>query len=382
MFTHSFTSKILEILESAYPGKSEEILEKSPLLQYINLKTRSANRGSKSRSAFGNLYAIYVLVEDYVRGAYESKPGTYQASEGSRFTDLLQRVRQLPFGTKMQNHALNHRLNEEFRKYFPAIEFLPILRDVETARYWINENLLVVKFDGHDLNIAKSILLIVEAYIGAKRDAFEGFMSQCRLIQELAEEKPRDARLFVESLLQPSVDARIFEIMSFAILKAHYGGSTIFWGYARDLLNEEHLTLYKTGRTNANDGGIDFVMRPLGRFFQVTETLDVKKYFLDIDKVQRYPITFVVKSEDEPSVLREGIAAQARRVYRVEIIVNRYLDCIEEIIYIPILVSRFDEVVKGGKLAEVLDEIVLQSRVEFNYLDDDEAVDDDAAADA
>ena len=50
--------------------------------------------------------------------------------------------------------------------------------------------------------------------------------------------------------------------------------------------------LYKTGRTNANDGGIDFVMRPLGRFFQVTETVDVNKYFLDIDKIQRFPLTF------------------------------------------------------------------------------------------
>ena len=39
------------------------------------------------------------------------------------------------------------------------------------------------------------------------------------------------------------------------------------------------IKLYKTGKTNANDGGIDFVMKPLGRFFQVTETLDFKKYF-------------------------------------------------------------------------------------------------------
>ena len=35
----------------------------------------------------------------------------------------------------------------------------------------------------------------------------------------------------------------------------------------------------------------DLVMKPLGRFFQVTETIDVGKYFLDIDKVQRFPIT-------------------------------------------------------------------------------------------
>jgi hypothetical protein len=65
-----------------------------------------------------------------------------------------------------------------------------------------------------------------------------------------------------------------------------------------DKLNTENLKLYKTGRTNANDGGIDFVMKPLGRFFQVTETLDFKKYFLDIDKIQKYPITFVIKSNE------------------------------------------------------------------------------------
>lgn len=58
------------------------------------------------------------------------------------------------------------------------------------------------------------------------------------------------------------------------------------------------MHLYKTGRTNANDGGIDFVMRPLGRFFQVTETLDFKKYFLDIDKIERFPLSFVIKSEE------------------------------------------------------------------------------------
>lgn len=43
--------------------------------------------------------------------------------------------------------------------------------------------------------------------------------------------------------------------------------------------------MYKTGRTNANDGGIDFVMRPVGRFFQVTEVNNYDKYLLDIDKV-------------------------------------------------------------------------------------------------
>ena len=45
------------------------------------------------------------------------------------------------------------------------------------------------------------------------------------------------------------------------------------------------MELYKTGRVGANDGGIDFVLRPHGRFFQATEVLDFGKYFLDIDKI-------------------------------------------------------------------------------------------------
>ena len=36
-------------------------------------------------------------------------------------------------------------MNSEFQKYFPSSEFIPILRNHETNRYWINENLLKIK---------------------------------------------------------------------------------------------------------------------------------------------------------------------------------------------------------------------------------------------
>lgn len=91
---------------------------------------------------------------------------------------------------------------------------------------------------------------------------------------------------FILGLLAPNVDARLFEIVSFSILKFYYIEQNIYWGYELEKIEAENLKLYKTGRTNANDGGIDFVMKPLGRFFQVTETLDFKKYFLDIDKTR------------------------------------------------------------------------------------------------
>ena len=129
--------------------------------------------------------------------------------------------------------------------------------------------------------------------------------------------------------------------------------------------------LYKTGRTNANDGGIDFVMKPLGRFFQVTETLDFKKYFLDIEKIEHYPITFVVKSEDSIENLKEKINDNAMKLYGIETVVKKYLNCIEELINIPRLIDYFNIVRSRGDLKYLLDEIVIQSKTEFNFKTED-----------
>ena len=365
---HAFTSTIMQLLTEAFSKKASQVLEASPLLQYLNIKTRSASRGSKSRGAFANHYAIYVLVEDYLRQGFDKK-GDYAQYEGARFVDLFRRQRELPFGSKLQNHALNHRMNEEFKKFFPTCEFIPILRNAATNHYWINEHLLKVTVGKAKLNIALVLIKIIDAYVAAKRDAFEGFLDACQQVQQIQKASPAKVQAFVAGLLQPNVDARIFEIVSFAILKQHFAKQSFFWGWTVDELTEERLILFKTGRTNANDGGIDFVMRPLGRFFHVTETTDVRKYFLDIDKVQRYPITFVIKSDASAETLRTKIQEQAERIYPVKKIVARYMQCVEEIINIPMLMDRFHAVVVDGGLSEVIDEIVLQSKVEFNYED-------------
>ncbi len=365
---HKFTPEIVRILEDAFGCCSKAIFQTSELIQYLNIKTKSASRGSKSRASFGNLYAIYVLVEDYLGKSFH-KSGEYKEYEGARFTDLLQRMRELPFGGKLQNHALNHRMNKEFEKYFKICEFTPILRDATTNKYWINENLLNIEIIDETFNIANVVIEIIDAYIEIKRQTFESFITTCQEMQKIKSDNPTAIRQFIVSMIQPNADARIFEIASFGILKKYFAGQSIYWGWTLDEISEESLLLYKTGRCNANDGGIDFVMRPLGRFFQVTETTDVKKYFLDIDKVQRYPITFVIKSMDSADVLREKIEQQAKRVFSVEKVVRRYMDCIEEIINIPLLLERFDEIADTGKPGPVIEEILLQSRVEFNYDD-------------
>jgi hypothetical protein len=91
---------------------------------------------------------------------------------------------------------------------------------------------------------------------------------------------------------------------------------------------------------------------------------------LDIDKIERYPISFVIKSEDSIDDLRQGLRKRAEKQYAVKAIVERYMACIEEIINLLALKERFREAVAQGYLRNILDEIIAQSRVEFNYEDD------------
>jgi len=367
---HEFTKTIKKILQENFGASGEQIFAGSELIQYLNIKTKSANKGSKSRGSFANLYAIYVLVEDYFsRDFHQSE--MYSDYEGAVYTNIFKRQRELPFGQKLQNHALNHRLNEEFKRYFPTCDFIPILRNPKTNRYWFNENLLKVKIQENVHNIAETVIQIIDAYVEAKRDSFEKFLQLCKEAQALTEGQVIE---FIKQILAPTVDARIFEIVSYSILKYYYSDRSIYWGYEVDQLQQENLKLFKTGRTNANDGGIDFVMKPLGRFFQVTETVDMNKYFLDIDKIEKYPITFVVKSSDSDIEIKSKIEAQARKQYSINAIVSRYMECIEEIINVAILIERFEEAVAKGYLNNMLNEIIKQSRLEFNYEDEEESL--------
>ena len=56
---------------------------------------------------------------------------------------------------------------------------------MEKQRYWIQEDLLTVPVRGkggkkRNVNIAQAVIEIIDAYVAAKREAFESFFESCR----------------------------------------------------------------------------------------------------------------------------------------------------------------------------------------------------------
>lgn len=268
------------------------------VVQYLVRKTRAADRGSKARRSLGNLYALYVLAEDYLAG------------KTSRFTDLLARMRELPFGSKLQNHPLDNRLNDEFSRQLGADgDFLPVRAIVVAGQKGRTISSELLSHDGADPNaVARVIVGVVKTYI----DLIAA--NQSTALEEIqALETLEDLGEFFDAAFAPSSDARLFEIASYVLLAEHYRGQSVFIGTSAATVQPKPLALFRTGRTNANDGGIDFVLQPLGRFFQVTETLDFRKYFLDFEKVNRYPISFVIKVDADKDEVATRIRKDAHR---------------------------------------------------------------------
>ena len=128
------------------------------------------------------------------------------------------------------------------------------------------------------------------------------------------------------------------------------------------------MRLYKTGRTNANDGGIDFVMRPLGRFFQVTEVGNYDKYFLDIDKINRYPLTFVVKTDKTAAeVKKELMDYGTEKSGGMKVLESKYHKAVEDVITINELKQWMDNM-SEEEIKSTISEIDHYYKFEMNML--------------
>jgi hypothetical protein len=314
-----------KILKQDYGKQAKFIYDNSPFLRYLDFKMGAVYGNSKTRRSLGNLYALYSLLFFYTDDFY-SKKEAYRKFAGYNYSKLFAFCRNLYGGNKLQNHSLNNRANTEFKNKFNINKDLIIVND---GRYALHIDFLYVK----NIDISKTALKIIKKYVDILKGKDEQLVSDITVLRKL--KTVNEQKLKIDLMLNENSEARIFEIVSFAILRNHYKGIRIFIGYEKEKLKEQYLTLYKTGRTNANDGGIDFVMRPIGRFFQVTEVDNYDKYTLDMDKVLHFPITFVIKTnKSKQTIKKELIAHIKENSGGMKMIEHRYLHAIEEIITI------------------------------------------------
>lgn len=173
---------------------------------------------------------------------------------------------------------------------------------------------------------------------------------------------------FFENAFMPKSDARLFEIASYVVLQHHYQSMSMWIGETKDSVKVQSLQLYRAGRTNANDGGIDFVLKPLGRIFQVTETLDFRKYFLDFEKLNRYPISFVIKTELSKLDVLSRIKKDAVRYKLDPKTLNVYLSLFEEITTLADL-RKIASNFKTVSLKSMKDELLVQFKLEYGLFD-------------
>jgi hypothetical protein len=328
----------------------------SVVFKYLDRKTRASERGSKARRSLGNLYALYVLAEDYVNENFE----------GSSFTDLMRRMKAMPFGSKLQNHPLDNRLNDEVKRQFIVTDsMLPVqpanLADGRKAR-----KISIALLTEHNMNPSSSasfIIDVIDSYITIIDENQTAYLNEIE-----AASTDREVVEVIALAFKYNADARLFEIISFGLLYLHFIKINIRFSID-GVETSQQLTLYRTGRTNANDGGIDFVLKPLGSFFQVTENLDFKKYFLDFDKINRFPMSFVIKTELTSEEVKNKIQQDALQQYGTKE-VEEYMNLFDEIYTLNELRNILDEVKVCGDSVFVLKEIIVRCfKLEYGLLD-------------
>lgn len=346
---------VATIMYEEYNEEGKKVYQESLLIQYLNSKMNAVNGNSKSRRSFANIYAIYSLLV-----VYKEIQESYENFKGTNFTHLWSYCRSMYGGSKLQNHSFNNRIDREFVNKF-GDENLIIQQN---GLYKINTKYIELS----DYNVADVARKIIEKYVELIRQKDEELG---RRLNELASSDEQYLKQGLSDFISEDSEARIFEISSYAILRNYYKKQSVYWGESLDCLNKEKLELYKMGRTNANDGGIDFIMKPLGRIFQVTEVMNFDKYLLDVDKILHYPITFVVKTNKTKEVLFSELTEYVKAKYDDEKIQNKYLEAVEELIIIVDL-NEYINKLSLEELKQVLNDIDVYYKLEMNEEDEEE----------
>ncbi|MDO5581729.1 MAG: hypothetical protein Q4G69_11420 [Planctomycetia bacterium] len=204
---------IENILKTDFSENYQSVYDNSPLLQYLDKKMKAVHGNSKARRSLGSIYAIYSILHFYQKDFFK-KPGKYRQFEGYDYMLLFNHCRNLYGGGKLQNHALNSRVNSEFKNLCKTVSNDLII--VNNGKYMLHIDYLYVK----KMDISRTCCRIIEKYIELLRTKDLALSRLLHEIQILKNDNEKKMRIL--ELLTEDSEARIFEIICFAILKNHY----------------------------------------------------------------------------------------------------------------------------------------------------------------
>ena len=149
---------VREILRAEHPQNYQKIYDSSLLLQYLDKKMKAVHGNSKTRRSLANIYAIYSILHFYQEDFY-NQPDKYRQFGGYDYMRLFNHYRGLYGGSKLQNHALNSRVNGEFKNKFPTISNDLII--IDNGKYLLHIDYLYV---GHT-DISRTAIKVIEKYV-------------------------------------------------------------------------------------------------------------------------------------------------------------------------------------------------------------------------
>lgn len=149
---------VKEILVAEYQDNYQSIYDHSLLIQYLDKKMKAVHGNSKTRRSLANIYAIYSILHFYAE-SYYNKPDEYRKFLGFDYMLLFNFYRTLYGGSKLQNHALNSRVNGEFKNKFTDIKNDLII--INSGKYLIHIDYLYIE----GIDISKVSCKIIEKYV-------------------------------------------------------------------------------------------------------------------------------------------------------------------------------------------------------------------------
>ena len=101
----------------------------------------------------------------------------------------------------------------------------------------------------------------------------------------------------------------------------------------------------------------------------MTETLNFKKYLVDFDKLNRVPITFVIKTDQSSNEVLRFISTKSRSEYEIDFH-SSYMELFEEVITNYELKEIFDKIKDNEMmLTEFVHDLTVNFKVEYGHFD-------------